>query len=57
MKTAFIGVRHGHAKHYCMAVNKLSKYKIVGISNPNKKLLGMAMPIGTQPLKRKFISI
>jgi predicted dehydrogenase len=50
MKTAFIGVRHGHAKHYCMAVNKLSKYKIVGISNPNKKLLGMAMPIGTQPL-------
>jgi predicted dehydrogenase len=35
MKIAFIGIQHWHAKHYYTAVSKLSKYKIVGISDPN----------------------
>jgi predicted dehydrogenase len=39
MKIAFIGVQHWHAKHYYIAVSKLSKYKIVGISDPNQKTL------------------
>jgi hypothetical protein len=50
MKIAFIDGQQWHAKHDYMAVNKLSKCKIAAISEPSKKWLGMAMPIGTRPL-------